>query len=185
SSFYFESPTDNHEEPPEIAGTDRSRKKVILTPSKNRKRYQIYNSDTLYNVDYLGVTKVLVSEAMPKIDWHLEQETKKIEKFTCHKATAVFRGRSYIAWFTTEIPVQLGPWKFNGLPGAVLQIYDESKSFTWTAKQVKVKASSPEKKPDHDLEEFTLKEFVTRNEKEQGKLIDESILKFAGRGYKE
>ncbi len=185
SSFYYETLTRNNKNPSEEDAGDTLRKRVVLTNKGNRTRYQIYNKDTLYNIDYLGDTKVIVYESLPKINWQLEQETRKIEKFTCNKATTIFRGRRYIAWFTTEIPIHLGPWKFNGLPGAVLQIYDETRSFTWTATRVEGKAQNIEMELDHNLKKITLKEFVIRNEKNKKKLVDEALLKFAGRDYQE
>ena len=33
----------------------------------------------------------------------------------------LFSGREWNVWFTEEIPVSLGPWKLNGLPGIILQ----------------------------------------------------------------
>ena len=54
-----------------------------------------------------------------------------IKTYTCKKATTHFRGRDYIAWFTTDIPIVAGPWKFNGLPGLVIDIED-------TRRQVKL-----------------------------------------------
>lgn len=38
------------------------------------------------------------------------------------KATCDFAGRKWIAWFTTEIPIQDGPYKFYGLPCAYCEI---------------------------------------------------------------
>ncbi|MFC0344220.1 MULTISPECIES: GLPGLI family protein [Epilithonimonas] len=63
------------------------------------------------------------------IDWILEKETKKIQQFTVQKATTNFGGRKWIAWFTKEIPVNEGPYKFRGLPGLILEIQDNKNQF--------------------------------------------------------
>lgn len=64
-----------------------------------------------------------------EINWKIEDSFKKIENYNCQKATCRFRGRNYESWFTSEIPLQLGPWKFYGLPGLILETYDEKKEF--------------------------------------------------------
>lgn len=61
-------------------------------------------------------------------NWVMSDSTKAILGYTCQKAECDFRGRHYVAWFSTEIPVYDGPWKFNGLPGLILEVYD-SKMF--------------------------------------------------------
>jgi GLPGLI family protein len=57
-------------------------------------------------------------------NWKLENETKKIKDYTVQKAITSFAGRNYIAWFTIEIPISDGPYKFSGLPGLILEISD-------------------------------------------------------------
>lgn len=67
-----------------------------------------------------------------KIDWELKREKKKIYAYNCQKAIGVFRGRTYEAWFTPEIPLKEGPYKFGGLPGLILEISDTQKHYVYT-----------------------------------------------------
>ncbi|MBV2166832.1 MAG: GLPGLI family protein [Kaistella sp.] len=61
-----------------------------------------------------------------KINWKIAPEKKKLGEFNVQKATAEFAGRSWIAWFTTDVPIQDGPYKFSGLPGLIVEIYDHT-----------------------------------------------------------
>ncbi|MDR1552255.1 MAG: GLPGLI family protein, partial [Prevotellaceae bacterium] len=65
----------------------------------------------------------------PKQDWKITNETKEISGYKCQKATCSFRGRDYVAWFTREIPVKEGPWKFDGLPGLIVKVYDTKEHY--------------------------------------------------------
>ena len=75
---------------------------------------------------------------LPKINWALTKENKKIGKFNCQKATTRFRGRSYEAWFTTEIAVPSGPWKLHGLPGLILEASDSSKAYKYVFQSIEI-----------------------------------------------
>ena len=55
-------------------------------------------------------------------DWKLLDEYTSVLGFRCQKATCEFRGRSYEAFFTSEIPYNDGPYKFDGLPGLILKV---------------------------------------------------------------
>ncbi|MFD2563294.1 GLPGLI family protein [Aquimarina rubra] len=66
----------------------------------------------------------IVEEGLPKISWNITSETKDIDSYRCIKATAQYRGRDYIVWFTTDFPGYFGPWKFHGLPGIILEAHD-------------------------------------------------------------
>lgn len=59
-------------------------------------------------------------------DWEITEETKEIAGYTTQKATTSFARRNYIAWFTMEIPLQDGPYVFYGLPGLIIELYDEN-----------------------------------------------------------
>ena len=61
-----------------------------------------------------------------KINWKIAPEKKKLGEFNVQKATAEFAGRSWIAWFTTDVPIQDGPYKFSGLPGLIVEIYEQT-----------------------------------------------------------
>lgn len=65
------------------------------------------------------------SEERNLFNWEISDERKDIIGFVCTKATCEFRGRSWSVWFTTELPVSDGPWKFNGLPGLILKAEDD------------------------------------------------------------
>lgn len=73
-----------------------------------------------------------------KIDfkWKLEKEIQTVLNNTCQKATASFGGRNWIAWFSKEIPFSFGPYKFFGLPGLILKIYDTNGDYIWEAKGI-------------------------------------------------
>lgn len=66
-----------------------------------------------------------------KINWKISSETRQVQQYTLQKATAKFGGRSWVAWFSKEIPFNEGPFKFSGLPGLVFEIYDTKKNFIY------------------------------------------------------
>lgn len=81
------------------------------------------NLETVYHTSISG-SKVALKE-QHKINWTILLETKNIEGFKVQKATTTFGGRNWIAWFTNEIQIQDGPYKFCGLPGLIVHIEDD------------------------------------------------------------
>ena len=75
-------------------------------------------------------------EALPIINWEIKSKTKKIEGIPVQKAVGKFRGRNYVAWYATEIPIPLGPWKLNGLPGLIVEAYDTDKEILFLFKKL-------------------------------------------------
>ena len=122
----------------------------IGTVYNNMKVSEI-GDQVLYNIhkdsiwsNFLYRKQIYVEEIAPKINWKIEKETKKIGKLTCKKATTHFRGRNYSAWFTTDIPLPFGPWKLNGLPGLILEVYDTNKNVYWYFKRIEYPTENKE-----------------------------------------
>jgi GLPGLI family protein len=72
-----------------------------------------------------------------KLNWKILSDKQKIGEFDTQKAETTFAGRKWIAWFTTEIPFQDGPYKFHGLPGLIVKIEDAKHTHIMELKAVK------------------------------------------------
>jgi GLPGLI family protein len=63
------------------------------------------------------------------MDWKINNQTKVINGYKCQKATTSYAGRDYVAWFDSEIPISDGPYKFYGLPGLIISVYDTKEHY--------------------------------------------------------
>ena len=129
-----------------------------------------------------------VQEPLPKMNWKLLNEGKKIGEYDCKKASVEFRGRTYYAWYTMEIPVSLGPWKFNGLPGLILEVDDVKEIYKWQAKTVSYNSHVSEKEilvkvqNDSRFEDISFKDFDTKIVKKIQDKIQTLKSRSGGRG---
>lgn len=83
--------------------------------SQNSDNLTVYNNFHVYKYQY---------EDTVKLNWILVNETKLYGNLKVKKATTNFRGREYTAWFAEDIPISSGPYKFYGLPGLIVELYD-------------------------------------------------------------
>lgn len=86
--------------------------------------------------------KVIVNDRIPELEWEFLPEKKKIGGFECQKARTFFRCSDYTAWFTTEIPLPIGPWKISGLPGVILELNNDTVGENYKAIKVELPSSS-------------------------------------------
>ncbi len=103
-----------------------------LTSNTSEYIYQNYPDGAITTRAMLGNLNVEIIEERESPFWELSDSTRKILGYTCHKAEAAFRGRTWTAWYTTEIPVSSGPWKLYGLPGLILDTYDSRMDYRYT-----------------------------------------------------
>lgn len=59
------------------------------------------------------------------VKWEVTNMMEKQNGYSAQKAIAEFGGRVWTAWFTKEIPLSDGPYKFSGLPGLIVKLEDD------------------------------------------------------------
>ncbi len=72
-------------------------------------------------------------ESADALRWTLLSGDSTVMNYTCHPAHLSYAGREWRVWYTEEIPVSAGPWKFTGLPGFVLFAQDKTGTHTFRA----------------------------------------------------
>ena len=89
-----------------------------------------FDSAHIHHIEQLeDFNKYIYIENLNQMDWDIKEETESIGEFQCQKAELNYGGRSWEAWFTTEVPIFLGPYKFSGLPGLIVSIEDSTNSW--------------------------------------------------------
>jgi GLPGLI family protein len=78
----------------------------------------------------------LVKESTPNFFWSMTGNSKTVAEHVCHEALGEFRGRKYAVWFTPDIPVSAGPYKFGGLPGLILEVNEQEGKYNWYCKSI-------------------------------------------------
>lgn len=89
-----------------------------------------------------------------KPEWKILPEKQKIGDYNTQKAMTSFGGREWVAWFTTEIPIQDGPYKFYGLPGLIVKLEDTTGTHVMTLvgnKTIKAPAEEIKEIKDGDV----------------------------------
>lgn len=108
--------------------------------------YEFPNENKLARKEPLVMDTYLIEDAMPAIDWKISSDTMTFGGLHCQKATTHFKGRNYTAWFCPDLPLHVGPWKLNGLPGVIVEAYDAKKDVQFTFDGVEKVVIMP--KPD-------------------------------------
>lgn len=105
--------------------------------------YKNYPTGKFTMTDKIATDWFLVEELIPEQQWTLTDETKEILGYHCKSAKCSFRGRDYTAYYTDEIPVADGPWKFGGLPGFIMEVRDADNNYSFTCVGINSKADRP------------------------------------------
>jgi GLPGLI family protein len=85
-------------------------------------RENIIESDELLSFGIGMPERMCIKEKLNDFKWQITGNKEEVLGYQCQEAKTSFRGRDYLAWFTTEVPFKAGPWKLNGLPGVILKV---------------------------------------------------------------
>ncbi|MBT2622559.1 GLPGLI family protein [Chryseobacterium sp. ISL-6] len=163
-------------------------------------QFYIPNADLLYRIeknypdkvffkttDY-GLGKIKVEDDR-KMEWKIFPDKQKIGEYNTQKAITNFGGRQWTAWFSSDITIQDGPYKFKGLPGLIIKIEDNTHSHAFElvgVKNINSDLQYPELNPQAKVISLTQEKFIelftnyrkdpaasTRQLYMQGKIIDQ------------
>ena len=100
-----------------------------------RASYYIYkdfakNSITTYDDENNSL--FVYTDTLDAQQWEITDSAKTVLGYTCQQAKCYYHGRNWVAWFTEEIPVNNGPWKLGGLPGLIMEAYDNNEEHHFT-----------------------------------------------------
>lgn len=74
------------------------------------------------------------------LKWEITQTVEKQNGYPAQKAVVNFGGRSWTAWFTKDIAISDGPYKFSGLPGLIVKLEDDKGDFKFDlVKKIQIK----------------------------------------------
>lgn len=107
----------------------------------------------------------VIKEKLPKLKWEILNDTLSILGFKTQKAKLNFRGRDYFAWFSTEIKIADGPYKFHGLPGLILKIESTDGKFTFEAYSLKLNIAEQKFRTSILSNKYPNKRVITIQEK--------------------
>ncbi|MEO5946181.1 MAG: GLPGLI family protein [Chitinophagaceae bacterium] len=105
---------------------DASKRRVSHLPTIvgiDDKYFEIYSLITNYSL-----------EDTSHIVWQISEETQEYNGLVVHKATTNFKGRTIVVWYCPDIPINAGPYKFNGLPGLIVEAGDSKGDFIFQFK---------------------------------------------------
>jgi GLPGLI family protein len=109
--------------------------------------FDLEENELIRQVEFMG-RLFLVSDDIETRPWKLTNKTTKILDYTCMSAEIIQDGKTVVAYFTSEIPLPIGPDEYFGLPGLVLAVeVDGATAFLATSIDLTVPDTSEIAKP--------------------------------------
>ena len=106
---------------------------TTITPSKVSYHKDL-NKKTFEKISVLENVETYIKDSIPQINWKIINENRTINGYECTKATADRKIIGYplkiTAWFCDKVPVNDGPFDFQGLPGFIFELNVDKLSVT-------------------------------------------------------
>lgn len=106
-----------------------------------------------FGKEFISLQTYIYEDKVPEIKWKISKDTSSFSGVVCQKASTTYEDKNWTVWFAPSLPFQSGPWKLNGLPGLIIEAYDENKTVHFQFA---------------GIENTKAKEFIRPGAKEQG-----------------
>ncbi|MGI4759103.1 MAG: GLPGLI family protein [Janthinobacterium lividum] len=139
----------------------------------NRTSFMIYKfkpSGLIRFYDKIAINGFFYEENSTIFNWKILGEKSVIAGYNCQMATTVFAGRVWEVWFTRDIPVSDGPYKFSGLPGLIIKASDSKSNFIFELASL----SKPKENKALDLPQSSKYTKTTRQDFRKGREAERS-----------
>ncbi|GAB6982088.1 GLPGLI family protein [Prevotella dentasini] len=92
--------------------------------------YRNYPEGKTSFFDAIFSNRYRIEEPTQQPEWEIVADSSAtIMGYPCQMARTNFKGRTWTAWYTEDIPLDFGPWKLCGLPGLILRASDATGQF--------------------------------------------------------
>lgn len=102
--------------------------------------YRNIHGNTFVVTRNLSSKKYCVYDTVPTLKWELLEDTTSLEGYICQKAKCEFIGSVFYAWYAPGIPYPFGPLRLGGLPGLILEAWNEKKTIIYKTKELSIPA---------------------------------------------
>ncbi len=139
-------------------GDGRQMKIVMKTPESTL--YSHVKANEIVHAQELFGKQFLIKGSGKKYKWKITGEQQKVLDYNCQKALLQDTASIVSAWFTTNLPANMGPNGYGGLPGMILamDIDHGQRMITATSITMRDLAADEITKPDKG-KEVTPEEF--------------------------
>jgi GLPGLI family protein len=99
---------------------------------RNREKGETFDVMTLLNKE------LVVQDSIPCQNWKIKNDMKEIAGHICMNASFydTIKGKEVVAWFALDLSVPIGPDRYCGLPGMILEINEANGAVIYTATSV-------------------------------------------------
>jgi len=99
---------------------------------RDREKGETFDVMTLLNKQYV------IQDSINCQNWKIKNDMKEIAGHICMNASYYdpIREKEVIAWFALDLPVPIGPDKYCGLPGMILEVNEANGAVVYTATSV-------------------------------------------------
>ena len=130
-----------HDEAPDPFDNQSGGNRIVMRfngPGDAGVLYRNFSEGVLFEQTALADVQYVINDTIHSLPWKLSTDTLTILGHLCKKATATSlrNNTPIVAWYCEDIPLPIGPERYDGLPGAILKLDMDNSGTVFTATQL-------------------------------------------------